>query len=223
MTRTVAVVPAAGSGKRLGSKTKKPFVLLKGVPIVARTLKALSASKAVDAIVVATDKDSVGRLKGLVKRYALKKVASIVAGGATRLDSVRNCIKAAGKDYDIVLIHDAARPLVSGDIIERCVRSAARHGSCVTAIPETDTVKLVSKGMLVVKTLDRGSIYRAQTPQAFRRRIIERAYSLKRVKGATDDSALAEDMGVKVRILEGSYRNIKITTKEDLKLAEVLL
>ena len=223
MTRTVAIVPAAGSGERLGLKTKKPFVLLGGVPIVVRTLKALGASKAVDAIIVATDKDSIKRMKGLVKKYALKKVLDVVRGGRTRLGSVRNCLDKVRGAYDVILIHDCARPLVERDTIDKAVAAARRYGACVTAVPETDTVKLAGEKMSVKRTLDRRSVYRAQTPQAFRRDIIKKAYSSKNTCRATDDSALVENMGGKVRILVGSYRNIKITTKEDLKLAEVLL
>jgi 2-C-methyl-D-erythritol 4-phosphate cytidylyltransferase len=223
MIRTVAIVPAAGSGERLGSRTRKPFVLLKGVPIVVRTLKALSSSDAVNGIIAATDRDSVNRLKGLVKKYRIKKVIDVVIGGKTRLESVRNCLKRVDAGHDIVLIHDCARPLIEGDIIKKAVRLAAKYGACVTAVPETDTVKLAGRDMFVKKTLDRNLIYRAQTPQAFRSDLIKRSYSLKDSGAATDDSALAESRGAKVKILVGSYRNIKITTKEDLKLAEVLL
>jgi 2-C-methyl-D-erythritol 4-phosphate cytidylyltransferase len=223
MTRTVAIVPAAGSGKRLGVRTKKPFVLLKGRPLVTYALKALSSSKHIDGIIVAADRGSVGRLKGLIKRYRIKKVIAVVAGGKTRLGSVKNCLERAGNLFDIALIHDGARPLVSEREISGSIRLARKYGACVTAIPEVDTVKLAAKDMFVKKTLDRSVMYRAQTPQAFRFEIIKKAYCREGRPEATDDSALAEGIGRKVKILEGSFRNIKVTTKVDLKLAEVLL
>jgi 2-C-methyl-D-erythritol 4-phosphate cytidylyltransferase len=223
MIKTVAIVPAAGSGKRLGLKTKKPFVLLKGRPLVTYALKALESSRAVDGIIIAADKGSVKRFKSLVKSCRFKKVIDVVRGGKTRLESVSNCLGRAGNGFDVILIHDGARPFVDDRTIKDSVRLAAKYGACVVAVPECDTVKLAGKGMFVQKTLDRSALYRTQTPQAFRRDIIKKAYSSKRRRNATDDSALVERLGGKVKILEGSYRNIKVTTKEDLKLAEVLL
>ncbi|MFA6078881.1 MAG: 2-C-methyl-D-erythritol 4-phosphate cytidylyltransferase [Candidatus Omnitrophota bacterium] len=221
--RTAAIVPAAGSGKRLGFSESKPFVLLKGRPIAYYTLKALGDSSAIDAIVIACEKRYVSRFHSLIKRYRLKKVIDIVIGGKTRLDSVKNCLNSIDRTYDIVLIHDVARPLVTDDIIKRSVREAKRYGACVTAIPETDTVKVGGRSMFVKRTLDRSVIFRAQTPQVFKRELIKKAYNIKMGQGATDDSAMAEAMGKKVKIVAGSCRNIKITTKEDLKLAEVLI
>lgn len=221
--KTVAIVPAAGSGKRLRSKVKKPFVLLKGRELVTYALRALDNSPVIDAIMIASEKRCLGRFKKLVKRQRLKKVMGIVAGGKTRLESVRNCLAAAGGSFDIVLIHDGARPLVDQDTIRKAVKLAAKYGACVTALPESDTVKVVGKDMSVKTTMDRSVIYRAQTPQAFRLDIITKAYNSKSNLGATDDSALVEGMGKRVKVLEGSCRNIKVTTREDLKLAEVLL
>jgi len=221
--RTVAIVPAAGSGRRLASRLGKPFVLLNGRPIASYTLKALNRSSAIDAIVIACEKRYMDRFRTLVKQYRLKKVIGIVIGGRTRRDSVKNCLDSIDGSYDIILIHDVARPLVSGDIIKRSVAAAKKFGACVTAVPETDTVKVRDGSMNVAKTLDRSLLFRAQTPQVFKMEIIRKAYNFKAAQGATDDSALAEAAGSKVKILVGSYRNIKITTKEDLKLAEVLL
>jgi 2-C-methyl-D-erythritol 4-phosphate cytidylyltransferase len=223
MTKVLAVVPAAGSGQRLGFKIKKPFVLLKGVPMIVRTLKALSASKKVDGIITATDKDSVKRLKGLVRKYRLRKVIDVIEGGSTRLESVRNCLDVSGDDADMILIHDCARALVDSGTIDRSIELAVKYGACISAVPEIDTVKVAGKDMNVRNTPERSSLYRAQTPQVFRRDMIKKAYASKDISKATDDSSLVEAMGVRVKILVGSYRNIKITTKEDLKLAEVLL
>lgn len=221
--RTVAIVPAAGSGKRLGMKTKKPFVLLGSKPLIIHTLKALEASPHINAIIVAVDRSSKPRLKQLVKRYRCRKVAAIVAGGATRFQSVKNCLKEVGPLFDVVLIHDGARPFVGRPMIGKCVSAARKYGAALTAVQEIDTVKLADKRSFVMRTLDRTTIFRAQTPQAFRREVILRAYGEGAGQSATDDASLVERMGKKVRIVTGSYRNIKITTKEDLSLAEVLL
>jgi len=225
-SRVVAIVPAAGSGRRLGLKTKKPFVRLGGKPLVWYALNALNRSASVDAIVVAAEPSSVGRFKRLAARYGFRKVAAVIEGGKERADSVRNCLAAIGPGFDIVLIHDGARPLVDGRMIADSVRLAVKYGGCVVAVPEIDTVKLAGRDLVVDRTLERSRIFRAQTPQAFRRALLERAYramGVRRARGMTDDAGLVEKVGGRVKILEGSYRNIKVTTKEDLELAEVLL
>ena len=225
-SRVVAIVPAAGSGRRLGLKTKKPFVRLGGKPLVWYALNALNRSASVDAIVVAAERSSVGRFKRLAARYGFRKVAAVIEGGKERADSVRNCLAAIGPGFDIVLIHDGARPLVDGRMIADSVRLAVKYGGCVVAVPEIDTVKLAGRDLVVDRTLERSRIFRAQTPQAFRRALLERAYramGVRRARGMTDDAGLVEKVGGRVKILEGSYRNIKVTTKEDLELAEVLL
>lgn len=222
-TRTIAIIPSAGSGKRLGKKIDKPFVKLGGKPIIVRTLEAIAASKDIDAMVIAVHRSRIAQAEKLIRRYRVRKVLDIVAGGRMRSDSVRNCVKAIGPGYDIVLVHDAARPFIEAGIIARCIGAAKKFGGSIAAVPVTDTLKLSDAKLRIIRTLDRSRIYRAQTPQAFRIDIIRKAYGgIKRVM-ATDDSALVELMGRKVKIVAGSYRNFKITTKEDLKLAEVIL
>ncbi|MBN2453159.1 MAG: 2-C-methyl-D-erythritol 4-phosphate cytidylyltransferase [Candidatus Omnitrophica bacterium] len=221
--RTIAIVPAAGSGRRLSLKRKKPFVLLRGMPIVIRTLKALEACGIIEAIVVASEPSCMKRLFTLVRRYRLKKVLDIVAGGRTRFESVRNCLGCVDPSFDIVVIHDGARPFVEKNIIEESIKLAAKFGGCISAVAENDTVKLAGRDLFVERTLDRGRLYRAQTPQVFRRDIIKEAYERASGTGITDDAGLVEGLGKKVKILAGSYRNIKITTKEDLKSAEAFL
>ena len=222
--KTIAIVPAAGSGKRLGSRIKKPFVLLGGKPLVTYALKTLDSCEYIDGIIVAAERSCVGRFRRLIKEFGFKKIVAVVPGGDTRSRSVKNCLDRIPVSYDTVLIHDGARPFVDNGTIRESISLARRFGACVVAVPESDTVKLASgRGLFVSKTLDRRRVFRTETPQAFRREVIEKAYASRRAGSVTDDSSLAERLGVKVRILVGSSRNIKITTKEDLKMAEVLL
>lgn len=219
-----AIVPAAGRGTRLGLRSKKPFVLIKGKPIIAHTLERLNRSPVIDAIVVAAEKECLGRLRSIIKVFSLDKVSAIVAGGSTRFESVRNCLAEIGPEYDTVIIHDGARPFVADSIISEAVRAARKHGACAVCVLENDTVKLAPSGSVVLRTLDRKEIYRAQTPQAFRREILMDAYKRGQTSAhPTDDSELVEKAGYRVRIIAGSYANIKITTREDLELAKVLL
>lgn len=222
--KVAAIVPAAGSGKRLGAKEKKPFVLLAGKPLITYALKALDSSKYVDRIYVAADPDSVGRLEDIIRKYRIRKIAKVVAGGKTRYDSVKNCFDLVDPLYDIVLIHDGARPFPESSDIMKSVNLAVKFGGCVTAIPMTDTVKLADKELFVKKTVDRRSLWRAQTPQVFRYDILRKALNrVNDISVVTDDAYLLEHLGKKVKILKGSPRNIKVTTKEDLKIAEVLV
>lgn len=222
--KVTAIVPAAGFGKRLGLKAKKPFVTLNGKPILYYAIKALNSSRMVSDIIVAAEEGQIRRVEELIRKFRFGKVRRIVAGGATRSESVQNCIEAMTSETDVVLIHDAARPLVSAAMIDGSIKAASRHGGCIVAVPESDTVKIADRSGFVKATPDRSTIFRAQTPQAFRAGILKRAYSrLGREKRVTDDSSVMERAGLKVKIIPGSYRNIKITTKEDLKIAEALL
>ena len=221
--RTVAIVPAAGYGKRLGLKVKKPLVRLRGRPLITYALRTLNACEAIDGIVVAAEKSAVRSFKVLIDKYKFQKVIDVVVGGRTRCESVSNCLRKIGRNFDIVLIHDAARPFIERSTIEASIDLANEFGGCVVAVPESDTVKLADKKLFIKKTLDRNRIFRAQTPQAFRYDLIKKAYAVRDRNRFTDDASLVEMLGGKVKILEGSCKNIKITTREDLKMAEVLL
>lgn len=224
IVRVTAIVPAGGSGSRLGLKAKKPFVMLSGKPILYYALKALSATDAVNEIIVAAEPGQIHRVEILVRRFGFYKVKKVVAGGSTRSGSVRNCLDALTGNPDIVVIHDAARPLVSVEMIKNSIKLALKHGACIAAVPESDTIKLARQDGFVKKTIDRRNVFRAQTPQAFKTALIKRAYEgLGSGVEPTDDSSVLENMRIRVKILSGSYRNIKITTKEDLKIAEALL
>lgn len=222
--RVAAIVPAAGSGNRLRAGEKKPFVLLAGKPLITYALKALDSSKYIDKIYVAVDPGSIGRLKSILHKYRISKVVKVVAGGKTRSGSVKNCFDLVDPLCDIVLIHDGARPFPGNSDIMNSVLLAGKFGGCVTAIPMTDTVKFAGKDLFVKKTIDRNFLWRAQTPQAFRYGILKKALNtVVNISNVTDDASVLERLGGKVKILEGSPRNIKITTKEDLKIAKSLI
>lgn len=221
-----AIVAAAGSGKRLGLKTRKPFVGLAGKPLIVHTLKAIASSGMIDSIIVAAEPPCVGRVERLVRRYRIGKVSRVVPGGRTRAESVLNCLRRLDAGCAMVAVHDGGRPFIDAATIDAAVRLAARHGGCVVAVPENDTVKESGAAGKVKRTLDRSRLWRAQTPQVFRRTLIERAYAMGFAGGvpaATDDSALVEKAGGKVAILKGSYRNMKITTKDDLEVARYMM
>jgi len=221
--KVTAVIPAAGAGKRMNSK--KQFLELNGRPVLDITVSVFDECQAIDDIIVVVAKEDIGSTKDLLKER--KKVKSIVAGGAERQDSVYNGIKAIipESEEDIVVIHDAARPLITKDIISKAVTEAKVSKAVVVGIPSKDTVKTVSPENIIMETLDRASIWLVQTPQAFHYSVIKQAYErAQRIKyKATDDSKLVERMGLSVKMIMGSSENIKITTKEDLAMAEAIL
>ncbi len=221
--KVAAIVPSAGFGKRLGLKTKKPFVMLGGRPLAYYALRVLDSCRQVDSIIIACEKNCVGRFQRLVKRYRFGKIKAICIGGRTRFESVRNCLKLVDPSFDIVLVHDAARPFLDATTISGAISTARKFGACVVGVPEVDTVKLVGRDLFIKKTLSRSKIYRAQTPQVFKRALIQKAYALSRGTIVTDDAGLVENIGVRVKMMEGYYKNIKVTTKADLKIAEAMI
>lgn len=193
-----------------------------GKPILAHTLSVFEACEAVGEIIIVTGERDIEAAGELVGRFGSAKVTHIVAGGAQRQDSVRNALAKA--THDIIVIHDAARPMVTAEIIERSIEKAEEMGACIAAVPVIDTIKSASEGA-VSSTIDRASLYSIQTPQTFRADLIRRAYDQAYLDGvyATDDAALVERLGEKVAIVPGSYDNIKITTPSDLAIAEARL
>lgn len=225
MTVTSAIIPASGQGKRLGSDSDKAFIDICGVPLIIRTLSPFQHSNDISEIVVVVRESQIPLCQELVEKYGITKVARIVAGGDLRQDSVRNGIAALSDTCDIVAIHDAARPFVTSDLIGRCISAADEDGAAIAAVPVIDTIKVSDDGKFVDCTLDRSVLYAVQTPQTFRTEIINRAYQSAYSDGfyGTDDASLAERIGIKIRIVSGSYENIKITTPNDLLTAEHLI
>ena len=221
-----AIVLAAGSGKRMGTKVHKQYLLMGGKPVLYYSLRAFEDSKRIDEIILvggAGEEDYCR--KEIVEKYGISKARKIIPGGAERYDSVWNGLKETKEGY--VYIHDGARPFVDEEIIERAYECVSEHHACVAGMPSKDTVKIADSGNIVTATPDRSSVWIVQTPQVFDTELIRKAYALLMEKdeiSVTDDAMVAEQMlGASVRLFYGSYENIKITTPEDLEIAEVFL
>ncbi len=215
-----AVVAAAGSSSRFGED--KQFILLDGMPALARSIDALQKSDCIDEIVVCTKPDNLNRVNSLVKQYAFTKVVSVCEGGKTRAESVKNAVSHCSEKTDIIAIHDGARPFVSADTIRRTVEAAAEFGAAACAVKVKDTVKTVDENETVTSTPERKNLRAVQTPQAFDFKIYKNA--LKNApEGVTDDCMIVEAAGQSVKLVEGEYSNIKITTPDDIILAQAIL
>lgn len=221
-----AIIPAGGRGRRLGADLPKQFLDLAGQPILRRAVEAFLRCAAVDDVIVALPAD----VAAAPPPYLVAARVTVVPGGERRQDSVANAFDALPAATDIVLIHDAARPLVDQATIEHAIAAAAEAGAAIVALGASDTIKLaapatgVSAARFVDRTIARQAVFLAQTPQAFRRPVLAAAIALGR-QGveATDEAALAEQAGHRVQLVAGSPRNIKITTPDDLVIAEALL
>lgn len=210
----------------MGTPTPKQYLMLGGLPLLVHSLRVLEASDAVSAVVLATPQADLDYCRqDIVGRYGFKKVRQVVAGGAERQDSVRLGLAAAGSEVEIVLIHDAVRPFLTTSMITQVVEAAAKHGAAIVAIPMRDTVKRAGPDGLIDETVDRRPLWLAQTPQAFKRGLLEEAHARALQDGfrATDDAQLVEHLGHRVAIVEGSTDNIKVTRPEDLAMGESIL
>jgi 2-C-methyl-D-erythritol 4-phosphate cytidylyltransferase len=220
----LAIIPAAGTGVRMGSGTPKQFLSLEGVPIFIHTLRKFARSVAIDSIHLGVRPDDMPRVREDLSRGSLAKNLSVIAGGATRQETVDRALAAAPSDTEIVVVHDAVRPFVDLDLIGSVVEAARKDGAAILGIPSIDTVKQVERQM-ILGTIPRERIVLAQTPQAFRYPLLRDAFANARQEGfmGTDESSLVERLGVNVTVLMGSDRNIKITKPSDLPLARLYL
>ena len=221
-----AIVLAAGSGKRMNSQVHKQYLIIQDRPVLYYSLKAFEDS-AVDEIVLVVGKgEEKFCRKEIVDKYGISKVKAIVEGGKERYHSVFEGLKQTS-DADYVLIHDGARPFVNQDIIRRCMQEVQKYQACVVGMPVKDTIKIADEGGYAKQTPDRKNVWMIQTPQNFSYALIYEAYEemLKTEDTAiTDDAMVLERIkGKKSKLIEGSYRNIKITTPEDLLIANVYL
>lgn len=217
------VIPAAGQGKRMKAGMNKQFIELQNEPLIVRTLKVFENDEWCRGIIVVINEAERTQFEQLFSRFHIKKITAIVGGGKERQHSVYNGLRAI-KNSDIVLIHDGARPFVTIEQIHKLVDEAKEHGAAIPAVRVKDTVKKV-RSQFVEETVERSSLWAVQTPQAFHVSLVLRAHEQAQKDGyiGTDDASLVERIGGKVKIVEGDYRNIKLTTPDDLLFAEAIL
>ncbi|MCJ7809690.1 MAG: 2-C-methyl-D-erythritol 4-phosphate cytidylyltransferase [Desulfobulbaceae bacterium] len=222
-----AIVPAAGSGVRMGAGRAKQFLEIRNRPLLALTLETLQKCDQVDAIILVVPEADVAFCRDqIVDPFGIDKVVKIVPGGARRQDSVRIGVEATGGNYDLLLIHDGVRPMITVELVERVIEAAGKHRAVIAAMPAKETVKEVNSENEVVGTYDRKRVWMVQTPQIFRYGDIMAAHERAVSEGweeATDDSLLVEKTGITVTVVEGSDRNIKVTTPFDLEMARNIL
>jgi 2-C-methyl-D-erythritol 4-phosphate cytidylyltransferase len=224
----IALIPAAGMGKRMGAGINKQYLQLAGKPILSHTLEVFEGAPFVDEVYLVVPEDEIPYCReNVVERFGFSKVSRIVPGGSERQHSVLNGLRAIGPSAaldTVVVIHDGVRPFLSRSVLRDSIDTALLHDGALVAVPVKDTVKVVRDGV-VRETPPRNSLWLAQTPQAFRFGIIRDAHERAAMEGwlGTDDSSLVERLGKAVRIVAGDYGNFKITTPEDLILAEAFL
>jgi 2-C-methyl-D-erythritol 4-phosphate cytidylyltransferase len=221
----IAIIAAAGAGTRMASDRPKQFLQLAGRPVIFHTLKVFEECDSIDEVILVLPAAESAGFLSLAGKYGVRKLARVVGGGATRADSVKRGLMAIrSATAEIVAVHDGVRPFVTAEEIDAVVAAAQTDGAAILVAPVTDTIKQVSDGR-VVQTLDRGVLRRALTPQCFRYDVLRQAYQAADVTdpSVTDESVLVEKLGIPVSIVEGSSRNIKITTAQDLAIAEAIL
>lgn len=221
--KTAAVIVCGGNSSRMGG-VDKMFAEIKGKPVIARSIEKFQNTEAVDGIVVVTKDENVLKVQQLCETYGFNKVTDIVCGGNCRQESVKNGIDRLKDDVDIVLIHDGARPFVTEECILRVIDGATHYSAVTCAVPLKDTVKQIEKDGLVVGTPERSSLSAVQTPQGFRLELYKNAVeeNKDRLEDFTDDCSIVESCGYAVYVVEGDYKNIKLTTADDLLYASVL-
>jgi len=220
----LAIIPAAGAGLRMGGETPKQFLSLEGVPIFVHTLRKFAAAAAVSEIILGVRPEDMDRVSAEVERERSSKPVRVVTGGASRQETVARALSEAPPGTKIVLVHDAVRPFIELDLIQRVAEAAEKHGAAILAIPSVDTVKQVER-QTILGTIPRERIVLAQTPQAFRFEIIQEAFRRAEADGfiGTDEASLVERLGHDVIVIMGSDRNIKITKPSDLPLARLYI
>ena len=222
--KAAAIIPAGGLGKRIGLGTPKQFTCLAGIPLLVHTLRAFEHVAAITAIIVAAPADYLQHTRQLVEQYGLRKV-KVVAGGELRQDSVKAGLAHVPPECDFVAVHDGARPLISPELIRACLKAAQKNGAAMAAIPIKDTIKEVTADQFIVRTIDRKTLWQAQTPQVVRTDTLRKAFAAAAERSfiGTDEASFLELINVQMSVVEGSEQNIKITRPGDLLIAEAIL
>lgn len=225
MGRVTAIIAAAGQGRRMAAPINKQFLLLKDKPVLAHTLEVFDKHPLIDNIIVVTSAKELETCRTeVLLKYNFKKDIKLVIGGQERQDSVYNGLKEV-KDSGLVIIHDGARPFLSGDMISNLIKEAQEVRGVIVGVPVKDTIKVVGEDNFVQHTPDRSKLWKVQTPQCFEYNLLLKAHEEARREKfyGTDDASLIERLGIEIKMIEGSYENIKITTIEDLILGEAIL
>ncbi|MDR2861773.1 MAG: 2-C-methyl-D-erythritol 4-phosphate cytidylyltransferase [Syntrophobacterales bacterium] len=226
MSKVTAIIPASGAGVRMGQKTAKPYLVLDSIPIIAHTLRVFEASPLIDAVILVVQDNDRGYVNGgIIRPFAFAKVTDVISGGEMRQDSINNALSFLDDDHDMVVVHDGVRPLLEHCLLEDVIETARDAGAAVAGVPVKDTCKTIDSLFFVRQTIDRAGLYQIQTPQAFKKDILLAAYKEAYQSGfyGTDDASLVERMGLPVKVVMGSYENIKITTPDDLLQAELIV
>lgn len=220
-----AIIVAAGSGKRMGANKPKQFLELCGKTIIERTAAVFSGCKSINEMIIVSSEAGLEECRKLLIDFEAEKPIKYVLGGKERYESVYNGIRSVDAKCDIVIIHDGVRPFVTEEIITKSIEDAEEYGACAVGVKSKDTVKICTQDGFVDYTPERNFVYNIQTPQTFKKDIIVKAYerAFETEIFGTDDASLAENDGVSVKITEGSYDNIKITTPDDLIVGEKIL
>jgi len=220
-----SIVLAAGSGSRMGTEVKKQYMLLDDKPLFIHALEIMEKQKKITDVILVVPSVDRDFCNELIKKYPIKKVLRIVSGGDTRGASVYNGLQAVPEDSEFVVVHDGARPFLSQKLLEDVLEAAKVEGAAIAGVPVKDTIKQVELDGLVKETLERNLLWIVQTPQIFRKEILLECYkkALKDDLQGTDDASIVEAYGYPVKVVMGDYRNVKITTKEDLEYAEYLM
>lgn len=216
-----AIVAAAGTSSRMGN-TDKQFLLLDGMPALARSIMALQDSDCIDEIVVCARAGMLERVNALVKQYDFTKVTCVCEGGPTRVQSVKNAVAHCSENTDILAIHDGARPFVLPQTVRKTVEAACEFGAAACAVKVKDTIKQTDENGVVVLTPPRGKLWAVQTPQVFEFNLYKNALE-NAPENVTDDCMIVEAAGHGVKLVEGEYTNIKITTPDDIMLSQAIL
>jgi 2-C-methyl-D-erythritol 4-phosphate cytidylyltransferase len=221
----IAIIAAAGSGTRMASDRPKQFLQLAGTPLIIHTLKVFEQCESINEVILVLPAAESAGFLSLAAKFGLRKVVRVVPGGVTRADSVKRGLMAIrAATAEIIAVHDGVRPFVTAEEIDAVVGAAQADGAAILVAPVTDTIKQV-RDQRIVQTLDRGGLRSALTPQCFRYDVLLQAYQAADVTDplVTDESVLVEKLGIPVSTIEGSPRNIKITTAQDLAIAEAIL
>jgi 2-C-methyl-D-erythritol 4-phosphate cytidylyltransferase len=224
--RVSAIIAAAGKSTRMNAGIGKQYMMLAGKPVLAHTIEAFEKIKLISEIIVVIGREDDSSFEDyILSRFKFSKISAVVHGGSDRQASVYNGMQAVSEESAVVCIHDGARPLVTPEIILNTITAAYETGAACTGVPVKDTIKKTGSDDIIEKTLDRSRLWSIQTPQTFKKEIIEKAHEIAAEEGfsGTDDSVLVERLGYPVRMIMGSYKNIKITTPEDLIFAESVL